>query len=305
MIYNEEQKNRYIDYKAEGNRVYILSLKNVFTSTEPFENDAGKDVSTFTIEEIENMFKTLSYTSLNSLNVFKSQLYMYTNWALAEFLVPDSQNHFAEIKSSDLGRYLNANIIRKKVVSREQILGWCMQLPNPMDGFIILAFFEGIGGDNHREFTDLTSDDIDMDNHRIKLKGRGWREFSSELCNIGIEAAGINEYYSITNEQKRIVQLEQTNRIIKNYPNVKPDTDEFREGRRIYGKLKRALSYVGAEWLTAKDLQMSGVVDMVISRSAELDMKYDDYIRSEIGKSEIEYRYMIKDLRPQKIKILL
>ena len=306
-MFNSEIKKRYIQYKESTTKVNPYLFDNLFRTTEPFEVQYDKDVSNFTIEEIEDMLKVLNFYSINSLDVFKSNLAIYTDWCVNEYLVNDNQNHYREITYADLPRFYNSNVARKKVVTREQVLDCCRQVPNAMDAFIILGFFEGIGGHDHCDFFNLTGRDINLDDKTINLANRGRLHVSLELCSFGIMAAEANEYYAMGEDATRTFKLEDSDKIIKDFPNVKPVVDEFRLGRRIYQKLKRALQYVDLEYMTAKDLQNSGMIEMIIKRSKELGVTTDEYLKNAKLKEEVAIQYGVttSSLRTRLMKTLI
>lgn len=303
-MFNEDLKRRYIEYKHSITEINEFFLSNLFKKTEPFEEKLNKDVSCFTVNEIEDMFKTISYSSIYTLDLSKSSLSLYTDWCIAQYYVPDKQNHFKEIVWQDLPRFLNVNIAKKKVVTRECVLDWCEQMPNPMDAFIILAMFEGIDGRYHNEFIHLYGSDIDIEKRMIKVIKRGYVSASLKLCELGLQAAGTSVYYSV-NENSEEYKLEKSDKVVKDFINVKYADDELKAGRRIYSKLKRALNYVDAGYLTPKDLQNSGIVDFINTRSNELGITNMEYLNQRGTKREIEERFNINGVKLYSIKLMV
>ena len=143
-MYNQELKERYRKEKESYTTVSAYYFSSLFKRTEPFEEQLDKDASNFTTYEIINMYKTLAIMSLDTIATMNSNLSMYTQWCIQENLVNDYQNHYLEITRDMMASFVNKLAMDKKVVSREQVLDWCQQLPNPSDSFCLLGLFEGI-----------------------------------------------------------------------------------------------------------------------------------------------------------------
>ena len=283
--YNEETKKRYLEKTNKDN-----SMTWIFNKTAAFEEKYSKDASSFSVEQIENMLKTISYDTIGTVKNFTSYLRGYTDWCIGEGLVPDSQNHYTEINLKDAKNYANIKSISNSLVTREEVMSWCIGMRNPMDKFIVLGLFEGIGGKNYREFTGLVGSDINVDTCEINIPSRGIRKFSLSLCEYGKEASETNEYYYTSGAAERIMKLEPSDIVVKDYPNTKDDVSEFRRGRRIYAKLKRALQYVGhEEYKTGKRLQISGIFNMAKERGEELGIGIREYLKNHAD--EVEYQY--------------
>lgn len=128
-MYNEERKERFIQYKSDNAKYDNYFIKNVFNKMEPFEEDLQKDACNFTTAEIENAYKTLNFTAFNSLCMFNSMNSSYAAWCFSEGYVIDGQNHYEELTASRLGELTNKYIREAKFADREKILEWCWQLP--------------------------------------------------------------------------------------------------------------------------------------------------------------------------------
>ena len=66
-MFNENQKQRYIEYKEAQTVVADNYLKRIFGYAEDMETVLNKDLSLFTGYEIITLYKTLNRKSLESL----------------------------------------------------------------------------------------------------------------------------------------------------------------------------------------------------------------------------------------------
>ena len=278
-MYNQELKERYRKEK-ESYR------------TEPFEEQLDKDASNFTTYEIINMYKTLAIMSLDTIATMNSNLSMYTQWCIQENLVNDYQNHYLEITRDMMASFVNKLAMDKKVVSREQVLDWCQQLPNPSDSFCLLGLFEGIRGGGYLELALAKMEDF-HDNIFIAYNGREIK-VSFTLIEYAKQSNETIEYQSISRNMEKEVNLIENGRIIKDYPNVRRTESLPVLRRRTQSRLARIFNYMGIlEYMNGNDIRMSGVIEMINSRCKELGINGKDYIYG-IGIEEIKKQYDFK-----------
>lgn len=288
-MYNQDLKLRYKQEKESYTTVAAYYFSSLFKRTEPFEEQLDKDISNFTTYEIINMYKTLSIMSLDTISTMNSNLSMYTQWCIQQNLVNDFQNHFLEINREMMASFVNKYAMNQKVVSRDKIIEWCNQMPNPSDAFCLLALFEGLKGSGYLEIAYAKIEDFN-DNIFTSYKGRQIK-VSNELINFAILSDETLEYQSITREMKHTVNLIDNGKIIKDYPNVRANESLPTLRRRIQTKLIRIFDYLGIlKWMNGNDIRMSGVVDLINFNSKQLGITGKQYIYGD-GLKEIKNQY--------------
>ena len=291
-MYNQELKERYWKEKVTYTTTAPYHFSALFKRTEPFETELDKDISNFSTYEIINMYKTLSISSINTIANMNSSLSLYTQWCIQENLVADFQNHFLEIDREMMGTFINKIAMDNKVVSRQTVLGWCGNLPNPSDSFILLALFEGAKGAGYQEITKATINDFD-DNTLTLYTGRKIK-VSDELIEYAKESNETLIYYSMTKAMEHTSPLVENGRIIKDYPSVRKEETQQSARRRTMSKLTRAFEYLGINnWMTGTDIRMSGMIYLINLRSKELGITGREYIYG-IGIEEIKQQYDYK-----------
>lgn len=293
-LYNEEIKNQYIE---ERNREVILPenyLERQFRKCSDTERELDKDISNFTFYEIIEYYKLLNVPSLDSLTVMNSQFSLYTQWCLQNNLVKDNQNHFLEVNIDIMKQCINKALFNMKIISKDTILNWVDQLPNPKDQFVLLGLFEGIKGKDFCELLKLRPGDI-HGNKAILCTGREIK-ISNRLVTIINDCIVETKYYSITGTNAKTMPLIDRGYIIKDYPNARADITEFFAGRKIYNGIMRILNYFDAGYMTANSVYESGKLDMIKIRSKELGVSTKEYIYSDTIK-EVEKKYDFKIVR--------
>ena len=291
-MYNQELKERYRKEKESYTTVSAYYFSSLFKRTEPFEEQLDKDASNFTTYEIINMYKTLVIMSLDTIATMNSNLSMYTQWCIQENLVNDYQNHYLEITRDMMASFVNKLAMDKKVVSREQVLDWCQQFPNPSDSFCLLGLFEGIRGGGYLELALAKMEDF-HDNIFIAYNGREIK-VSFTLIEYAKQSNETIEYQSISRNMEKEVNLIENGRIIKDYPNVRRTESLPVLRRRTQSRLARIFNYMGIlEYMNGNDIRMSGVIEMINSRCKELGINGKNYIYG-IGIEEIKKQYDFK-----------
>lgn len=294
-LYNKELKLEYIKEKNQEAVLPSNYLENQFFKVSEMERELDKDVSNFTVYEIIEYFKLLNLTSLESLKVMTSEFSMYTQWCLQKSLVTDNQNHFLEMSNDILMCCINKAVLSMKIISRETILSWVNQLPNPKDQFVLLGLFEGLKGKDFCELAKLKPEDID-DNIAHLCTGRDI-EISDKLIEIIDDCMKEDQYYSITGNGTKVTKLADNGYIIKDYPNARMDVSEFQIGRKIYNGVTRTLNYFDVlKYMSANSIAEAGKIHMIKERASELNISNKDYIYSDYI-SEVEKKFNSKIVR--------
>lgn len=291
-MYNQELKMRYIKEKKDNSTLPSNYLECQFNKIGKYEEELNKDVHDFTVYEIVEYYKILNVASLEVLAVLNSHLSLYTQWCLQENLVKDNQNHYLEVGLEQLKKCLNKVLIEKKIVSREQVIEWCNQLPNPKDQVVLLGLFEGLKGKDFVDFVNLRPEDVGK--NKLKLVDGREVAASKQLISYIKESIAEDKYYSVSGNQTKTMPLVDRGYVLKNYPNVQEGTSSFAKGRIIYNGIARSLKYVGVlSYMSANSIYESGKIWMIKQRAAELNMSAKDYVYSDYIK-EVEYQFGCK-----------
>lgn len=295
-MYNEEIKKQYIEDKTNETVVDPYYLPNLFKRTEEHEEKLGKDISAFTTQEIENLYKTMDYRSLPMLCVDNSGLTNYANWCLERMMIPDLQNHFMEFSRSRLMELLNKNQILESLVDYDTMKSWVRALPNPSDGFVLYALFYGIYGHNYKEIWSLTRNDIDLEANTIRLFGRGIKVYPHDLCILAVTAAETEEYVSMTNNNSQIRKYAESDKVIKDTLGAMDEPDDFRRGRRVYHKILRSIDYLGKKGkIKGRQIIDSGCFHMIRIEAERLGIGEVEYVNTHLAQLKDYYEYFDKN----------
>lgn len=278
-MYNQDRKEMYLEQRSdyETRKVYFNAL---FRQSEKFEKTAGKDLCEFTTPEIENMFKTISY---NSIMTFMGDLYqygVYCDWCMKNGFVFDGQNHFREIDPKNAQRYINVQKEEMSIVSREQLIHMCDQLPNPGDAAILLGVFEGIDGKEHMELYKLRKGDLHKENGECYVDTcyRKHVPISDELYAFFCDSAREYKYYSFNSN--RCYLLLHTDAVIKQKAALSPYVQPYQAAHRILLRGTRALKNLTDGVVNLRRVHDSGIIWYTNKQAEAHGMKGEQYVRS-------------------------
>lgn len=290
-MYNEELKQRYINYKESSVTIAKDYLFRLFRDSAPYEEQKNKDISNFSAAEIMEFYQMLNRTSMESLSVMNSILSQYTNWCQMQNLVVDNQNHFLEITRDKYAECVNTLYVEKSILSREKILDMTVGLENYCDKFVLLALFEGISGKDYKDIWTLHYSDIDTETQTISLQSGRNIKISQELINFAYESGRATEYYAVGESLRKYAFLETDDTVIKSYMNCKSDISDRQMGRRVYAKVQRLVSYLDMDWLRPQNLIDSGKIDYVNTHALELGISGEAFVRDNNHRKELERQY--------------
>ena len=290
IYYNEELKKRYIDEKEKSLVITSNYIDVQFRKASEMEYELDKDVSSWTTYEIIEYYKILNVTSFESLICLNSIFSQYTQFCLENSLVRDNQNHYLECTREILSGCINKSILDKKIVTRDTVLKWVDELPNPKDQFILLSLFEYGKSKDFKDIVNAKQTDLDKTENTLKLEDRQVK-VSDKLIDIIYNCQMEDTYYSISGKGVKKMPLVDHGFVVKSYPNQNMDLSDFQKGRNIYIACQRIFDYLGVgQWMSPNAIAESGKLHMIKERAKELNITPMQYIYSENIK-EIEVQY--------------
>lgn len=285
----EKIKNDFIETKINSyNEATIIGY---FKKMEPFEKSLGKDLCNFTPMEILGAYSQIRYKSIYTIQMTNSVLKDYTNYCLNNNLVTDNQNHYAELGVDDIKQCVNDLIIEDSFLTREELLICIDRLNNDTDKFLMLAAFEGLSGKNYKEISDLRISDIDFKNKIAKTSLGREVKLSNRLAELAQLAHDEESYMGIKGE--RVRKLMPSDKIIKPYVTQLVDK-EYRNGRRLYSRLKKMFEVLEMPNMTCKLLRDFGIIDTILKECRKKNIAPYDYTRNKRNLERINTQYGTK-----------
>ena len=269
-MFNNEIKERFLN-EIDINKYPPRWWERVFEKTEWFEEKYGKDLYSFTTNEIIEFYKFLSLNSLSSLNVYNSNLIRYGNWALLNNMIFDGQNHFTELDNELLNTCIDKASIEQSIISYEKLCELTNQFSYQRDKYIIYALFEGIKGKEYTEIINLTASNINTIEHTATLCSGRTIPISDRFVSICQLALKEDEYsiYDRRGYEKKYHLISYEDRIYKEFPNSRG----IKTSQAVYRNIKRAIGYLGlSKNITANSIMTSGMIYYFNKKAKELEI---------------------------------
>lgn len=286
VFYNEELKKRYLSTIKQYSNIERMFLKSA-----KYEQELDKDASLFSVKEVQDMLKRMSFHSYYSFSNFRSQMSRYTDWCMRQNIVSNYFNNYEKDFIGDASQYINPIKAERKIISRPELLSALDKLDNACDAFAILAMFEGINGKNRVEINNLRTTDINIENNTVDIKYGTPRviKISDKLIDLAFSAADAEKYTALSGRQ--VVFANDPTLIFKEFNNSQEGTSDLYKGRRLYFRLVKCLSVIGFEDLSVNSISDSGKIHMIneIAEKENLSGKQVLYIPELLNKVEKQF----------------
>lgn len=278
--FNAERKEWFLKEKEkEGmQKGYVTKYLYAFSSVSSYESQFGKDVCEWTFYEIVEYYKMQNSSSLNALSSRNAALSKYTQFCQENDLIPDGQNHFAEVTISVLDECLNKALVKKKILTREEVLDIVSEIDHPRDKYLVLGMFE-LGNSNGYDVVANAMMYNVIDDVLI-YKGNEYK-LSKELVEIISECT--NDDNALISRgvrgDEKAVHLQASDRIFKQYINFRGDDE--RAGRNAYIRFAYIMNILGLGYIKSNNFVDSGKIHMIKERTKFYGISAKEYIYSD------------------------
>lgn len=287
-MYNEELKKEFIKYKNDNATHSPFFIENLFNQTEPFEEERDKDLCNFTVKEIIEFYKFKGSVSDVSLANINGMFKKYTQFCIEKGMSIDNQNHFLEITDQILqDECINKAMLKRMIVTRQELLSSLYKFSNPSDRFLLLALFEGMWGKDYSEILDLNI--ADFEGNMVHLSSGRTIPVSDILIQYAKESAEKTEYTNASTGRTWKLYGEY-GQVIKrrNGGEVKKEN----RGRVLYQRLYKLTAEMDvSNNITARYIRNSGQIDMFKRKAKEKDISVIDAIYDNEIFDEVSYIY--------------
>lgn len=302
QYYNNEIKEEYLS--SYDNKSTRDVMSSVFVKSLEIEQQLDKDLYDFTIDEIKDVLYNLDASTGNSIRSSGSYIKYYIDWAIKKQL-RGNLNPLRYNPPSWYNQFIDKS--KKILFSEEEVNDMISHLVNAQDSIILqLVFFEGLEGDSLSELLDLRRQDIDFDNHTLKLPDRT-AKVSEKTISL-INAALREDVYLLKNGEakgwKKEAPLLQNDYVIRSTQG-KAINLEKADKHLVYRRIATISEYFDYKYLNIKNISKSGMVKMakdLYLRDGELDKKQLDEIaekfdtpKAKVGDVMLNNYYALKE----------
>lgn len=267
--YNAEIKERYFD--TIENQATREITEYTFKKAKETEDAYEKDIYEMNKDQLGEVIKGLSASTLNSAYNYVFKLQYYMEWATKNGYRMTNLTPFDEI--DDKKEWVKPFVAEYKqsLFTRQEILDMCGQLANDQDRAVLLGLFEGIVGEGYSELLNLRRKDIKEVSegvYKATLHDK-WGEIrtidiTEELAECLFKADVQPKYYNKNGESDSVKSSES---ILVESPYIfKKSARGKQEGKLdlffVNRKFQMFKTLFGTKFLTTKEVVNSGILHM-------------------------------------------
>lgn len=271
-FYNEDIKGSYID-EIESD-VLKLIHSYFFKKVGRGEREINKDLYDMSFDEIEMILYALRPTTETASYNNVLRIDDYIMWAFDKGYRKSSVNPLDAVNKMEWSKKFVSHYSRT-YFTEDEILDMCNALYNYTDKALLLALYEGIGGKGYKELLNLKISDIHERDHNYFVwlyDGEKERivQISGTLKNYLMAANNENGYTSNNGkslEKRSFSVYEKSDNVFKKSRRGKQDDalDNF----FVLRKMTFFKEFFGNEYLRAKDIRISGILNMANELAGE------------------------------------
>ena len=293
-MYNEEQKDRYIKFKESTSAGSAHILRCIFNKSEKLEEINGNDVYNFTRSQVEDLLYYVGAGTYYTVSLYYYGYSQYVGWALTQGLVRDGQNHFNEIEYSTLPIYINKNIQKSVIITRDELFNIIMPLENPRDKLFMVSCFEFGVGEAYKDFLNMKWSDVDENNLTLQLQERRVK-VSREWIEIAREANEtdfiITNVHNFAKEKRRKIELEKSDKLYKTTIHTVPTSSDKmliqKRMQRVFVSIKKTLGLPPAA--SARSIVTSGKIYFIKEKAKEVSVDPIEYVKNNVAEIENQF----------------
>ena len=263
-MYNEEIKLKFLEeqYSSEDSR---RILAYIFYNSRRTEEQLGKDLYNFNINDITALLKDLSPRNTNVARSNGSVISAYINWSAENGYRQSNDNPLHGVLPSYYEDFVGE---RKLYLSKNQIDEIIEEIVNAQDSVILKLLFDGASGTKMSELLNLKKSDINWDTNSLKLTDDkyGDRELvvTDECMKLLNRAIDEKSYYSkngTVEGKKSEIDLVDNEYVLRNIK-----VGAYGEGKGNPSLIYRRMDMIqelldtGLESFTSKSITKSGMI---------------------------------------------
>lgn len=300
-IYNADMKIEFIENRYPFVEATKKTILNNFRKVAILESKFDKDLSLFSIKDIQEVAEVLGYASTNAIQSAISYFSAYTDWCIDTAKRGKNENGVNDfaifLATHDMSKYVSKFKVKNRYLTKEEIYDAVDNLVNFSDKAIFLSLYEGIGGEKLHELTSMVIENVNFDANKVILTDINGDE---RLKNISDKLKYILSYANTQNEYLRgngTVTSIRTKSLFADSPYIIKTLDRNNNAGKMmkYSTLSQKVvtlkKYIGYDFITPKSLEDSGAINRVLELTEErgLDIPNDDIF--DILQLPEEYNY--------------
>jgi len=290
MYYNQDIKEAYIENEFD-NEDTIKLQETLFKKTKSTEEFFGRDLATFTLDEIAIAFRNFNPATMNSASNLKSRIKSYIRWAIEHGYRQNNMNPLDGVVGWER-QFVDE--VTERHLSSERIANIQEELPNFQDVALIQCIFEGVSGVGLSELINMNYSDINFTKKEIHLRNDKGEDrvvkVSNDCLNYLNRAYNESNYVNIISGSETSL-IECGERIFKN---TRSKNTQYKEISKLTlpKRLARIKDLYELDEFSTNSLTESGQIKMAVDlykENGKLDKEEFELISDQFKTSRIKY----------------
>lgn len=282
-MYNQEEKQKFIDYKESQATLPENYLNRLFEYTQDIEYDLQLDIADCEESVIIECYKRKQSPSLHSLVVMNGRLAEYVDFC-NRMQNTNRKNRFNNLTVDVLRTCIDEEKSKRRFIRKNDFYLDLNNLDNAVDKFVLTALYEGIKGKGFEHIWKLQLKDIGKESVRLS-DGKELDLMDSKLYYFAHESAETFYYYTYGKTDAAVEMTGTPDQIIKTinrkqYLEISDDPVMIkRQDKNIFRKFERAANELGWEEIKPRTLLISGQIEYTKRISEKYGISVEETIR--------------------------
>ncbi|MDF2791535.1 MAG: hypothetical protein K0S80_4637 [Neobacillus sp.] len=290
LIFNEEQKERYLNFVTDNEETKI-TVRRIFQKSWLFEDRRNRDLCNFNLEEIGKVIKHSNPFNYNVVRTTSNIISSYLSWAIDNGLRQNNINPLDAATPAWLDGFIDKT--KKIHYSYSEFLDLVDQMENKQDKAFLFLMFEGVVGRSFSELIPLKYNDFDWDNKSVMVTGRGEVKLSDDCIRYVSDAFKETKYKTYIQKENRHNEKEllPSEFLFKNIQSARTIEGKPITQAVLYTRLHNIKNEFNKEYLTPNAVRQSGQIFLgyqLFLRDGEIDTKQFHEIGERYNVSKIQ-----------------
>jgi integrase len=259
-IYNEEQKERYLDFLTD-NEGTKNTIRSIFYKSWALEDARDRDLADFNLEEIGKVIERSNPFSKSVAKTTTRFLSSYITFAIENGLRENNINPLDGVSNEWIESFVD--MTKKIHYSYSEFVDLIEKMNNGQDQAFLYMVYEGIIGERFSELIELKLSDINWETNEVYIKSRDENITVSDECMKYIKKAYDEDVYHQYNKktnQYTIKSLLKSEYIFKNVESPRAIENEPVKLNVIYKRLHSLKEIFNLEYLNPQSIRQSGMI---------------------------------------------
>ena len=278
--HNPQAKESFITLSKGRKMPYEYYYERIFDEAKLYEDEIGKDIYSWSIDDAVNYYKQKDFRNIQSLKNLNSVFKRYTEFCFNNNISRSIENCFATMPVDVMKSCLNSRAVKKIILEKEDVLNLCNSsaCTNAYMKFLIYGSFQGV---ILSDLVQARPQDVSKMKH-VFYGASGWDYVIDDIfLAYAEETAETKEYYT----EKLTMLFDDSEYIIKDKPKTRNFTTERRK-MNMRNDWGRFFKKIGREDIHINSIIESGMVYYLKEHLEKTEQNIDTFFDNTADKNK-------------------